>query len=83
MQVLPFTESVYSTLRALNLPAALEALERPVGLPPSLLHQAEEVRLEHGPEKIEAYIDDISKLREHDNAILDEVSVCLPLGGKH
>ncbi|KAJ3557381.1 hypothetical protein NM688_g1507 [Phlebia brevispora] len=31
-----------STLRSLNLPAALEALERPVGLPPSLLKKADE-----------------------------------------
>ena len=39
-------------LRKLNLPSALEALERPIGLPPSLLRKAEEVRLEDGPARL-------------------------------
>ncbi len=42
----------HSILRSLNLPAALEALEKPIGLPPSLLKKAEEVRQEHGPAKV-------------------------------
>jgi programmed cell death 6-interacting protein len=60
-------------LRKLNLPSALEALERPVGLPPSLLRKAEEVRLEDGPAKIEASIEDVQRLAHHDLAILEEV----------
>ncbi|GLB40217.1 putative BRO1-like domain containing protein [Lyophyllum shimeji] len=59
-------------LRRLNLPAALEALERPIGLPPSLLRKAEEVRLENGPAKIEASIEDVQRLAQQDQAILDE-----------
>ncbi|KAF5371831.1 hypothetical protein D9615_009578 [Tricholomella constricta] len=59
-------------LQLLNLPSALEALERPIGLPPSLLRKAEEVRLETGPAKIEAAIEDVQRLAQHDQAILDE-----------
>ncbi|KAF9468112.1 BRO1-like domain-containing protein [Collybia nuda] len=59
-------------LRILNLPSALEALERPVGLPPSLLRKAEEVRLENGPAKIEVSIEDVQRLAQHDLAILEE-----------
>ncbi|KAF8992832.1 ALIX V-shaped domain binding to HIV-domain-containing protein [Cyathus striatus] len=59
-------------LRKLNLPASLEALERPIGLPPSLLRKAEEVRLENGPAKIRASIDDLERLSQQDVAILDE-----------
>lgn len=57
----------------MNLPAALEALERPIGLPPSLLSKAEEVRLEGGPARIAACIGDVQRLAQHDQAILDEV----------
>lgn len=59
-------------LRSLNLPASLEALERPIGLPPSLLQKAEEVRLEQGPDKIEAYFDDIQRLARRAMEVLDE-----------
>lgn len=59
-------------LRTLNLPSSLEALERPVGLPPSLLGKSEEVRLENGPTKIEVSIEDVQRLAQHDLAILDE-----------
>lgn len=57
----------------MNLPAALEALERPIGLPPSLLRKAEEVRLEDGPARIVASIEDVQRLAQHDQAILNEV----------
>ncbi|THV03236.1 BRO1-domain-containing protein [Dendrothele bispora CBS 962.96] len=60
------------TLRSLNLPASLEALERHVGLPPSLLKKAEEVRLENGPVKIEAAIEDVQKLARQNVKTLDE-----------
>ena len=62
-----------SLLESLNLPAALEALDRPIGLPPSLLRKAEEVRLERGPERIEASIRDVQTLANHDSGLLDEV----------
>ncbi|KAJ6494794.1 BRO1-like domain-containing protein [Mycena vitilis] len=60
------------TLRLLNLPSSLEALERSAGLPPSLLQKAEQVRLEDGPAKIEASIADVHRLAQQDTNILDE-----------
>jgi programmed cell death 6-interacting protein len=66
-------DTIGRAMRKLNLPSSLEALERPVGLPPSLLGKAEEVRLEDGPAKIEVSIEDVQKLAQHDRAILDEV----------
>ncbi|KAJ7104194.1 BRO1-like domain-containing protein [Mycena belliarum] len=60
------------TLRLLNLPSALEALERSAGLPSSLLQKAEQVRLEDGPGKIEASIADVQRLAQQDTKILDE-----------
>ena len=62
-----------STLRSLNLPASLEALERPIGLPPSLLKKAEEVRLEEGPSRIEESIENVEKLAGYNAKLLDEV----------
>ncbi|KAG7452534.1 BRO1-domain-containing protein [Guyanagaster necrorhizus] len=55
-----------------NLPASIEALERPVGLPPSLLKKAEEVRLENGPMKIESWFEDLQRQARHDFNILEE-----------
>lgn len=70
---LPSIDARYRTLRSLNLPSSLEALERPIGLPPSLLKKAEEVRLEQGPERIETYLDDVQRLARRVMAVLDEV----------
>lgn len=70
------------TLEALNLPAALEALERPVGLPPSLLQKAEEVRVDDGPARIEASIENVQKVAQQDMVILDEVG-CYSTASKY
>ncbi|KAH7913212.1 BRO1-like domain-containing protein [Hygrophoropsis aurantiaca] len=58
-------------LQELNLPSALDALEKPVGLPPSLLKKAEEVRLEQGPDRIEASLEDVQRLSQHVMTVLD------------
>jgi programmed cell death 6-interacting protein len=62
-------------LEELHLPAALDALDKPIGLPPSL-KKAEEVRLEDGPRRIDAMLADIQTLSKHVSAMLEEVS-CL------
>ncbi|KAJ8593344.1 BRO1-domain-containing protein [Rhizopogon salebrosus TDB-379] len=67
-----FNDEAEKILQSLNLPSSLEALERPVGLPPSLLRKAEEIRLEQGPTKIDVYLDDVQRLSRHILAILDE-----------
>ena len=61
----------------MRLPASLEALDRPIGLPPSLLRKAEEVRLENGPERIEQALDNLDNLAQRNRAALDQASVCL------
>ncbi len=60
-----------------SLPASIEALERPAGLPPSLLKKAEEVRLENGPMKIESWFEDLQRQARHDFNILEEVAFFL------
>jgi hypothetical protein len=62
-----------STLATLNLPAALNALEKPVGLPPSLLGKAEEVRSENGPQLVEKLIEDTETLSKQAQHLIDEV----------
>ena len=60
-------------LQILKLPAALDALDKPIGLPPSLLKKAEEVRLENGPERAEKLLEDVQTLSRRAEAILTEV----------
>jgi programmed cell death 6-interacting protein len=67
----------HRTLRALNLPSSLEALEKPVGLPPSLIRKAEQVRLEEGPSRIEGSIEDVKRLAQWNTTLLDQVCVAL------
>ncbi|KAF8553948.1 BRO1-domain-containing protein [Imleria badia] len=63
---------VDQTLRSLNLPSSLEALERPIGLPPSFLKKAEQVRSEQGPERIETCLEHVELLARRAMAVLDE-----------
>ncbi|KAF9046965.1 BRO1-domain-containing protein [Hymenopellis radicata] len=53
-----------AVLRDHNLPASLEALERPAGLPP--------IRMENGPTKIDSWFEDLQKQAKHVTNILDE-----------
>lgn len=66
---------IYRTLRTLNLPGSLEALEKPIGLPPSLLKKAEEVRSEKGPERIESSIEGVQRLAQQNMDTLNEVGI--------
>nr|ASF90191.1 hypothetical protein SPAR05794 [Bartheletia paradoxa] len=61
-----------STLHSLNLPGSLQALEQPMGLPPSLLRKAEDVRLAGGVSRLRSLLDDVRRLARSDRAILDE-----------
>ncbi|KAJ3482919.1 hypothetical protein NLI96_g6648 [Meripilus lineatus] len=65
-------DQVVETLRSLNLPGALDALERPIGLPPSLLKKAEEVRIENGPVRVQSSIESVKQLAQRDKALLEE-----------
>ncbi|KAI9512028.1 pH-response regulator [Russula earlei] len=66
-------DDVYAQeLQSQNLPAALDALDKPIGLPPSLLKKAEEVRLENGPKRVEKSLEDVQMLAGRAMAILTE-----------
>lgn len=58
----------------MNLPASLDALDRPIGLPPSLLRKAEQVRLEDAMNRIPRLLDDLETLSGQNRAALDEVT---------
>ncbi|EMD34060.1 hypothetical protein CERSUDRAFT_117568 [Gelatoporia subvermispora B] len=68
------------TLGSLGLPAALDALDRPIGLPPSILKKAEEVRLENGVLRIESVISNVSTLAKHNMSVLLEALDALAAG---
>ncbi|KAA8907826.1 BRO1-like domain-containing protein [Sphaerosporella brunnea] len=57
------TAKLHDLLQSLNLPGSLQALEKPLGLPPGILAHAEEVKQQGGVEKLLASIRDIDKLR--------------------
>ncbi|KAI0313744.1 BRO1-domain-containing protein [Amylostereum chailletii] len=60
------------TLRDLSLPGVVEALDKPIGLPPSLLRKAEEVRTDSGPQRVEKSIEDVQMLARRAAQILDD-----------
>lgn len=67
-----------SALQSLNLPGSIQALERPAGLPPSLLKKAEEVESEGGVQRIESLLNEVQRLSRSNSKILYDVSTPLP-----
>ena len=63
-----------STLQSLNLPGSIQALERPAGLPPSLLKKAEEVDSAGGTARIEHLLSEAHRLSQSNARALSEVS---------
>ena len=61
-----------SLLQSLNLPASLQALEKPLGLPPSLNTHAEELRQQDGYHKLQRAMHEVRKLKVNDEAIYHE-----------
>lgn len=66
------TERVHEALSSLNLPGSLQALEKPLGLPPGLASHAEEVRHSNGVQKLQAMIADTEKLKANNNSLYQE-----------
>jgi programmed cell death 6-interacting protein len=62
-----------STLQSLNLPGSIQALERPVGLPPSLMRKSEEVDSAGGVERIHDLLDEVNRLSMANTQLLSEV----------
>ncbi|KAH7347267.1 BRO1-like domain-containing protein [Plectosphaerella cucumerina] len=66
------TERLHVTLSALNLPGSLQALEKPLGLPPSLVQHSEEIRQADAIGRIQRAFSDIDKLRSSDKSVFAE-----------
>jgi programmed cell death 6-interacting protein len=66
------TTRIHDTLQSLNLPGALQALEKPLGLPPTLLSHAEEVRQADALMRLQRSFADTAKLKASDEAIFAE-----------
>ncbi|KAH8826651.1 pH-response regulator [Flagelloscypha sp. PMI_526] len=64
-------------LRTRHLPASLEALQKPVGIPQSLLNRAEDLKREDGVQKIETMFNDIDILRDQVRELLEQAMTIL------
>eukprot|EP00128_Syssomonas_multiformis_P016988 Colp12_sorted_trinity150504_noHs@35456 len=62
------------TLTSFNLPASLEALEQPVGLPDALLDKSNRIRSEGGLGKLVTLFDNLSSVARSNLAILAETT---------
>ncbi|KAJ3300005.1 pH-response regulator protein palA/rim20 [Borealophlyctis nickersoniae] len=62
----------HSTLASLNLPAAIEALEQPIGLPPALLQRSQDVRKQGGANSLRDQWQTVLSMAERDAALLEE-----------
>ena len=60
------TTRIHELLRSLNLPGSLQALEKPLGLPPGLVSHAEEIRQQNAPARLSRMLEDIKKLKNSD-----------------
>lgn len=61
-----------SLLQALKLPGSLQALEKPLGIPPSLTSHAEEIRQLEGLHRIRRSMHEVGKLKANDTAVYQE-----------
>jgi programmed cell death 6-interacting protein len=66
------TAKMRDTLQSLNLPGALQALEKPLGLPPSLISKAEELRQQDALQRLKKSLDDTSRIKTNDMAVFQE-----------
>ncbi|KAF2872702.1 BRO1-like domain-containing protein [Massariosphaeria phaeospora] len=66
------TTQIHEVLRSLNLPGSLQALEKPLGLPPGLMAHAEEIRQQDGLSRLHRSMDDTKKLKKSDQTIYQE-----------
>ncbi|KAG0643840.1 hypothetical protein HOY80DRAFT_943908 [Tuber brumale] len=66
------TNGLHELLQSLNLPGSLQALEKPLGLPPGLMSHAEEIKQQGGVATLLKSMDDIAKLKANDNAMYQE-----------
>lgn len=61
-----------STLRSLNLPTALQALEQPIGPPPSLIKRADEIKSKGGSALLYEMIEKVRQSSLKNSELLDQ-----------
>lgn len=66
------TIKIQELLSSLSLPGSLQALEKPLGLPPALSSHADEVRQANGVQKLHAMIEDTGKLKTNNRNLYQE-----------
>ena len=66
------TNQLRDSLASQNLPGSLQALEKPLGVPPSITSHAEEIRQQDGLHKLRRSMHETSKLKANDLAVYHE-----------
>lgn len=66
------TTKIRDLLQSLNLPGSLQALEKPLGLPPSLVSKAEELRQQDALYRLKRSSEDTLRLKTNDLQIYQE-----------
>ncbi|GAB1318172.1 pH-response regulator protein palA/rim20 [Madurella fahalii] len=66
------TEKLHQILSSLNLPGSLQALEKPLGLPGTLVQHADEIRQADALNRLQRGLADIEKLCASDRAVFEE-----------
>ncbi|PVF99793.1 putative pala protein [Serendipita vermifera] len=59
-------------LDELNLPASLESMDKPVGLPATLMAKAAQVRADEGPRRVIRLLEDVETLANQNRGLLNE-----------
>ncbi|RMJ26435.1 hypothetical protein PHISP_02707 [Aspergillus sp. HF37] len=66
------TDKLRDMLSSLNLPGSLQALEKPLGLPPMLISHAEDMRQQDGLNRLRRSLEDTAKVKANDQAVYRE-----------
>ncbi|KAJ2989942.1 hypothetical protein NUW58_g3208 [Xylaria curta] len=70
-------ERLHEILSSLSLPGSIQAFEKPLGLPGTLVQHAEEIRQADAKNRLQRSFADIDKLRAADMAVFEEGSELL------
>lgn len=65
-------DSMHAFISSIGLPGSLQALEKPLGLPPSLVQHAEELRQADAIGRLHKGFADVEKLRSADIAVFED-----------
>jgi programmed cell death 6-interacting protein len=66
------TDKLRDLLSSLNLPGSLQALEKPLGLPPTLVSHAEEMRQQDGLNRLRRSVEDTATIKSNDRSVYNE-----------